>query len=108
MLHCSKCRDGGTGRRTGPACRQAGSKSRLIYMYYVYVIKSEKHDYNYVGITNNPERRIGEHNNGYNRTTKPYKPFKIIFVEEYPDRVTAREREKYLKSGCGKEYIKNA
>ncbi len=75
-------------------------------MYYVYVIKSEKRNYNYVGITNNPERRMQEHNQGYNKTTKPYKPFKIILIEKYPNRIEARKREKFLKSGYGKEYIK--
>ncbi len=48
-----------------------------------------------------------QHNNGYNRTTKPYAPFEILITEEYPDRVTARKREKYFKSGVGREYIKS-
>jgi putative endonuclease len=52
------------------------------------------------------ERRVNDHNNGYNRTTKPYKPFKLVLVEEFPTRALAREREKYLKSGIGKEYLK--
>ena len=76
-------------------------------MYYVYTIRSEKHKYNYIGITNNPERRINEHNKGFNKTTKPYKPFKTILIEKHPNRVEARGREKFLKSGYGKEYIKS-
>lgn len=75
-------------------------------MYYVYAIKSIVIEYIYVGISDNPARRIEQHNKGYNRTTKPYKPFKTIIIEEYPDRIAAREREKYLKTGCGKEYLK--
>ncbi|MFZ5364833.1 MAG: hypothetical protein ACOZBH_01380 [Patescibacteria group bacterium] len=34
---------------------------------------------------------------GYNRTTKPYKPFKTILIEKFLSRTAAREREKYLK-----------
>ena len=75
-------------------------------MYYIYVLKSLKRKYVYVGISNNPERRIGQHNFGYNKTTKPYKPFKTTLIEKFNNRGEAREREKYLKSGFGKEYIK--
>lgn len=35
-------------------------------MYFVYAIKSISHNYIYVGISDNPERRINYHNNGYN------------------------------------------
>ncbi|MFZ4648965.1 MAG: GIY-YIG nuclease family protein [Patescibacteria group bacterium] len=74
---------------------------------FIYVIKSEIDNYIYVGTTINTERRIKEHNSGRNKTTKSYKPFKILLIEEYPDRATARQREIYLKSGCGKEWIKS-
>ncbi len=76
-------------------------------MYYVYAIKSEFKNYIYVGITDNIKRRIGEHNKGYSKTTKPYKPFKTILIEMLPNRIEARKREKFLKSGFGKEYIKS-
>jgi putative endonuclease len=58
-------------------------------------------------MSSDTERRISDHNNGYNKTTKPYKPFKTILIEEYPARALARQREKYLKSGVGKEYLKS-
>ncbi len=75
-------------------------------MYYVYAIRSEKRPYIYVGISDEPKRRIEQHSKGYNRTTKPYAPFKILAIESFADRVEARKREKYLKSGAGKEYLK--
>jgi len=76
-------------------------------MYYVYVLKSTTRNYLYVGLTNNVERRLKEHNAGYNKTTKPYFPFTLLLVEQYPLRSVARSREKYLKSGIGKEFIRN-
>ncbi|EKD49236.1 MAG: hypothetical protein ACD_63C00213G0006 [uncultured bacterium] len=76
-------------------------------MYYVYALKSLKNVYIYVGISDNPRRRIEQHNKGYNKTTKSYRPFQIIMIEKYDSRIEARKREKYLKSGCGKEYLKN-
>ena len=76
-------------------------------MFYTYVIKSKNRNYIYVGLSNNPERRISEHNKGKEKTTKPYSPFNIIFIEKHQTRIEARKREKYLKSGIGKEKIKN-
>ncbi|MFH1946604.1 MAG: GIY-YIG nuclease family protein [Candidatus Magasanikbacteria bacterium] len=76
-------------------------------MYFIYVISSLVKNYIYVGISDNPERRIEQHNKGYNRTTKPYTPFKVLLIEEYPTRDEARKREKVLKSGFGKEFLKN-
>ena len=75
-------------------------------MYYVYAILSETRNYIYVGLTNDVNRRLAEHNNGYNKTTKAYRPFKLILTEKFENRTDARTREKYLKSGSGKEYIR--
>ena len=75
-------------------------------MFYVYVISSLIRTYIYVGISDDPNRRIEQHNKGYNKTTKPYIPFKTILIEEFKSRTEAREREKNLKSGSGKESLK--
>jgi putative endonuclease len=52
------------------------------------------------------ERRVRQHNEGKERTTKPYRPFQLILVEEFASRDKAREREVLLKSGCGKELLR--
>jgi putative endonuclease len=57
-------------------------------------------------MTNNINRRLAEHNNGENRSTKAYKPFVLIWKEQFKSRIEARAREKYLKSGIGKEFLK--
>ena len=76
-------------------------------MYYVYAISSLDRNYIYVGLTQDIDARIARHNNGYERTTKPYRPFVLIYSEEVPDRETARKREKYLKSGVGKAFLRS-
>ncbi len=76
-------------------------------MYYVYAIKSVDKNYIYVGLTNNPNRRIAEHNRNKEKTTSFYSPFKTVLIENFDTRMKAREREKYLKSGTGKEYLKS-
>jgi len=75
-------------------------------MFYVYAISSLERNYIYVGLTDSVERRFLEHNSGRNKTTKPYLPFKLIFVQECATRIVARELEKYYKSGIGKEKLK--
>jgi len=75
-------------------------------IYYIYVLQSQK-DYNiYIGITNNLERRLKQHNAGKNLSTKYRSPFKLIYKEQHKNRIEARKREKFLKSGCGREWIK--
>ena len=75
-------------------------------MYYIYVIKSEKDNNIYIGFTANPEKRLREHNAGKVKSTKHRKPFILIYQEEYKNKTTAIKREKFLKSGCGREFIK--
>ncbi|MFI5163177.1 MAG: GIY-YIG nuclease family protein [Sphingobacteriales bacterium] len=75
-------------------------------MFHVYALSSLIRNYIYVGMTSDLERRIDDHNKGYNKTTKPYRPFKVILIEEYETRPIARKREKYLKSGVGRAYLK--
>jgi len=69
--------------------------------YYVYVIKSKKRNWLYVGMTNNITRRIQQHQKGESKSTAPYRPFCLLFTEKYPDSVSARNREKYLKAASG-------
>jgi putative endonuclease len=76
-------------------------------MIFVYAIKSIERNYIYVGMTDNIPRRINEHNNGENRSTIAYHPFELIYSEEHENRIEARKREKYLKSGVGKEFLKS-
>jgi putative endonuclease len=75
-------------------------------MYYVYAISSLERNYIYVGLTDNLERRLIEHNTGKNKTTKPYSPFVLIYFEKCGNRIEARIKEKYFKSGSGKEKLR--
>ena len=77
------------------------------YMWHVYAIKSINRNYIYVGLTNNIVRRLYEHNKGYNKTTKPYLPFVLIHTESFETRTLARAKEKYLKGGSGKKFLKS-
>ena len=78
-------------------------------MYFVYIIKSLKDGKFYTGITVNLERRLTEHSVGRRSTISTLKrgPFKLVYKETTPDRKTARIREKFLKSGTGREFRDN-
>lgn len=75
-------------------------------MYYVYALISDNKKRIYVGLTKNVQQRLREHNAGKTFSTKGYRPWKILYVEETDSLKDARLQEKKLKSGCGKEFLK--
>ena len=75
-------------------------------MYIVSVIQSQKDGRLYKGFTINLEKRLQEHNAGKTKSTKSYLPWILVYSEEVTNRIEAREREKYLKSGIGRDYLK--
>jgi putative endonuclease len=75
-------------------------------MYYVYILKSEIKQRFYIGYTNNLKKRLLYHNGGKVRSTKAYRPWKIIYTEQFDDRHNAFAREKQIKSYKGGEAFK--
>ena len=76
-------------------------------MWQVYVLKSLKDNNYYVGMSENVNRCIKEHNTGKVRSTKSRIPFKLIYVEKFTEIASARKHEKYLKSAAGRRYLHN-
>ena len=76
-------------------------------MITVYAIKSEVNADIYVGISKDADLRLKEHNGGKNRYTKGLIPWITLYRELQPDWEAARKREKHLKSGVGKEFLKS-
>jgi putative endonuclease len=77
-------------------------------MYYTYVLQSINSHTLYYGSSNNPDVRLAEwHNKGKVRYTKGHMPWKLVHKEEFTTRSEAMKREKFFKSGQGREYIKN-
>lgn len=77
------------------------------FMYYTYVIDSQKSKYWYTGSTDNLRKRFNQHIQGKSAWTKSRGPWKLIYYEACLNEGDARTREKYLKSGMGKRYLKN-
>jgi len=76
-------------------------------MFYTYVLKSEKDSRFYTGSTNDLQKRLSEYNSGRVTSTKGRGSFELIYYEASLNEQDARAREKYLKTGMGKRYIKN-
>lgn len=74
--------------------------------YYVYILKSEKDNSLYIGYTSSLKNGFRQHNGGKNLSTKFHRPYKIIFYEAFLNKIDAKNREKYLKSGYGRRSIK--
>lgn len=75
--------------------------------YYVYVLLSEKDNQLYTGYTSDLKRRLNDHQSGIVNSTKYRLPLKLIYFEGCLNQQDATRREKYLKSGNGKIYIKS-
>lgn len=75
--------------------------------YYVYVLKSHQSGNWYTGCTSDLRARLGQHNTGKSAYTKDRGPYKLIYYEASLSKDDAFARERYLKTGMGKRYIKN-
>ena len=75
-------------------------------MSYVYVFFDVIRKRLYIGFTENIKRRIKEHNQNKNWTTRRYQNKKLIFVEMFANEKDARRREKYLKSTKGRNTLR--
>jgi len=78
--------------------------STHLVMFLVYALKSLNRNYIYVGLTDNIERRIRQHNSGQSKTIKPYAPFELIYTKGFETRMEARMHEKYLKQLLAKGF----
>lgn len=72
--------------------------------YFVYVLELNDSSL-YIGFTQNLKNRFFNHERGNVRSTKHKLPCKLIYAEQYINKVDALKREKFLKGGSGRKYI---
>jgi len=75
-------------------------------MHFVYSIESVDHLHLHVGVTDDVDRRLAEHNAGKCIHTNKYKPWKIKSYTVFIDRNRAEAFERYLKSHSGRAFSK--
>lgn len=75
-------------------------------MYFTYVLKSLTDDKLYTGWTDNLIERIKKHNDGVVVSTASRRPFVLVYYEACVVKADAIRREKELKTGFGRAYLK--
>ncbi len=76
-------------------------------LYYVYLLQCQVNKSWYIGYTDDLKTRIYEHQRGRGcRTTSIKKNWKLIYYESYLNKADALGREKFLKGGSGRKYLK--
>lgn len=75
-------------------------------MFSVYVLRSLRNGKRYIGFTGTTVMiRLEQHNQGTNAYTKHNRPFELIHMETLATKTEAIQREKFLKSGKGREFL---
>ena len=74
-------------------------------MYFVYVLLDKRNNF-YIGFSKDLKKRIIDHKKGKVFATKSKLPLALIYYESCINKFDATKREKYLKSGPGRKYLK--
>ncbi|TAL62357.1 MAG: GIY-YIG nuclease family protein [Bacteroidetes bacterium] len=75
-------------------------------MYYAYVLRSIPFGNLYKGFCSNLDKRLSEHNSGKTKSTKPFRPWEIVYFEHLDSVDEAVSREKFFKTSAGRKYLK--
>lgn len=73
-------------------------------MCNVYALYSPGFKRFYVGSAIDIEKRVAEHNRGKTKSTRPFKPWLLVFTESFRTIEEARLREKYFKTAAGRRW----
>jgi putative endonuclease len=75
--------------------------------YFAHVLKSDIDGRLYKGHTEDLKKRLIEHNRGKTKSTKGYIPWDLVYFETFKTREESILREKYFKTGSGREFLKD-
>ncbi len=71
-------------------------------MYYAYVLQSDTYKRRYKGSYEDLQVRLKEHNAGKTRSTKGFRPWNLVYFEEFKTLAEAIARERYFKTAAGR------
>ena len=75
--------------------------------YFVYILFSPTRNHFYIGHSHNIVERLKQHNSGRTPSTKPGRPWILVYQETYPNKSSAYKRELELKNMKSRIYIEN-
>ena len=74
-------------------------------MFFLYIIQSILDGSFYVGVTDDPPWRLFRHNDGWSRSTKAKRPWKIVYLEAFSTKTETLRREREIKAKKSRRYI---
>jgi len=74
-------------------------------VHFLYIIQSETSGRYYVGSSHDPSLRVQHHNDGWTRSTKSGRPWKLIYIKRYSSKIQALRREREIKAMKSRKYI---
>jgi len=94
--------------RIGPNRKvlKSSPRARHSFMYFIYILRSLATGRSYVGFTKDLIQRLGQHNHGITKSMKNRGPWELVHQQSYRTRGEAVRRERFLKSGQGREELK--
>ncbi len=75
-------------------------------MFYTYVLKSQVAMKYYTGYTGNLKSRLSDHNKGRSLYSRRYRPWILVYSENFETELEAQNRERYFKSSAGRRWLK--
>ena len=76
-------------------------------MHYVYLLESQNDSSRrYIGISQDLQKRMADHNAGRSPHTSKYRPWRLMTYIAFQDKDRATAFEQYLKSGSGRAFAK--
>jgi putative endonuclease len=76
-------------------------------MTHLYILLSETKTRTYTGVAADVEKRLREHNTGKVTSSRPYRPYKIIYTKAFNTLSEARQEERFYKSTTGRRRLKS-
>ena len=73
--------------------------------HFVYILYSHSKDRYYIGSCGDINKRLVRHNEGATPSTKPYRPWTVVYSEQFPDKSEALKSEGYFKRMKSRKYI---
>ena len=75
-------------------------------MYYLYILLNEARTRTYTGVCHDIHKRLRDHNEGRVQSSRPYRPYKVIYTNAFETLSEARKEERFYKSSTGRRRLK--